>query len=79
MRYLVAEQMRKSSSKTAKESTKRPRGLYRGQIWMAPDFNAPMEFIEVNGEMLLVPERSSATKKKSKSKRLKSARKNAQL
>ena len=79
MRYLVAEQMRKSSSKTAKESTKRPRDLYRGQIWMAPDFNAPMEFIEVNGEMLLVPERSSATKKKSKSKRLKSARKNAQL
>jgi|SoimicMinimDraft_5_1059733.scaffolds.fasta_scaffold96489_1 hypothetical protein len=79
MRYLVAEQMRKSSSKTAKESTKRPLGLYRGQIWMAPDFNAPMEFIEVNGEMLLVPERSSATKKKSKSKRLKSARKNAQL
>jgi len=77
MRYLVAEQMRKSSSKTAKESTKRPLGLYRGQIWMAPDFNAPMEFIEVNGEMLLVPERSSATKKKSK--RLKSARKNAQL
>jgi len=52
MRYLVAEQMRKSSSKTAKESTKRPLGLYRGQIWMAPDFNAPMEFIEVNGEML---------------------------
>ncbi len=62
-----------------KSSTKRPLGLYRGQIWMAPDFDAPMEFIEVNGEMLLVPERSSATKKKSKSKRLKSARKNAQL
>jgi len=79
MRHLVAEQMRKSSSKTAKESTKRPLGLYRGQIWMAPDFNAPMEFIEVNGEMLLVPERSSATKKRVKSKRLKSARKNAQL
>ena len=43
---------------------------------MAPDFDAPMEFIEVDGDIVLVPERSSVSKKKGK--RLKSARKRAQ-
>jgi hypothetical protein len=66
----------KKSSKSTQTSTKRPLGLYRGQIWMAPDFDAPMEFIEVDGDMVLVPERSSISKKKDK--RLKSARKRAQ-
>jgi hypothetical protein len=68
--------MKKSFSKSTQKSTKRPLGLYRGQIWMAPDFDAPMEFIEVDGDMVLVPERSSISKKKDK--RLKSARKRAQ-
>ena len=58
--------MKKSSSKSIQKSTKRPLGLYHGQIWMAPDFDAPMKFVEVNGDMLLVPDRARATKKKSK-------------
>jgi hypothetical protein len=68
--------MKKPSSKAAEQSTKRPLGLYRGQIWMASDFNAPMKFIELNGDMLLVPDRSRAIKKKGKKR--KSARKSAQ-
>ncbi len=76
LRYIVDENMKKTSSKAAEQSTKRPLGLYRGQIWMAPDFNAPMKFVEVNGDMLLVPDRSRAIKKKGK--RQKAARKSSQ-
>jgi hypothetical protein len=53
----------KHSSKPRK-TRKRPLGLFRGQIWMAPDFDAPMKFIQVNGDMLLVPDRSRPIKKR---------------
>jgi hypothetical protein len=56
----------KRPSKSRKNPAKRPLGLYRDQIWMAPDFDAPMKFVEVNGDMLLVPDRARATKKKGK-------------
>jgi len=56
MQYIVAKKMKKSSSKAARKPTKRPLGLYRGQIWMAPDFNAPLELVEASGEMGLMPE-----------------------
>jgi hypothetical protein len=58
--------MKKTSSRAAEQSTKRSLGLYHGQIWMAPDFDAPMKFVEVKGDMLLVPDRSRAIKKKGK-------------
>jgi hypothetical protein len=37
---------------------------------MAPDFNAPMEFIEVDGEMVLVPEDRVLARKRLKSQNL---------
>jgi len=52
----------KNSSKLRK-TRKRPVGSYRGQIWMAPDFNAPLECIE-SSELLASPAESSKTAKK---------------
>jgi len=36
----------KHSSKSRKNPRKRPLGLYRGEIWMAPDFNAQMKLVD---------------------------------
>jgi len=55
----------KHSSKSRKNPRKRPLGLFRGEIWIAPDFDAPMELVEDDeGRMALVPATPSDTKKK---------------
>jgi len=55
----------KHSSKSRKDPRKRPLGFLRGEIWMAPDFDAPMELVEDDeGRMALVPAIPSDTKKK---------------
>jgi hypothetical protein len=56
----------KRPSKSPKNSAKRPLGLFRGEIWMAPDFDAPMEFIESAKLRLLEAEASRGRKKKAK-------------
>jgi hypothetical protein len=33
----------KRSQKSSKKPDKRPLGLFRGEIWMAPDFDAPLD------------------------------------
>jgi hypothetical protein len=45
---------------------KRPLGLYRDQIGMAPDFDAPMELIESAKLRLLEAEVSRSRKRKAK-------------
>jgi hypothetical protein len=61
--------MKTYPSKARKKPAKRPLGFYRGQIWMAPDFDAPMEFIETSEGMELVPETASSVKKKGKGRK----------
>jgi hypothetical protein len=46
----------KRSSKPRKNPLKRPLGLYRGQIWMSPDFNDPWELVETADGWELRPE-----------------------
>lgn len=54
----------KHSSKTRKNPRKRPLGFLRGEIWMAPDFDAPMKLVEDDeGRMALVPDSSSSSPK----------------
>lgn len=44
------------------KSKKRPLGLYRGQIWMSPDFNDPWELVETaDGGWELRPESPKAS------------------
>jgi len=56
----------KRPSKSHKNPAKRPLGLFRGEIWMAPDFDAPMELIESAKLSLLEAEASGGRKKKAK-------------
>jgi hypothetical protein len=58
--------MKKSSLNPGQKSTKRPLGLFRGEIWTAPDFDAPMELIESAKLSLLEAEVSRGRKKKAK-------------
>ena len=58
--------MKESSRKSAQKSTKRPLGLYGNQIWIAPDFDAPMELIESAELRLLEAEASRGRKKNAK-------------
>jgi hypothetical protein len=53
----------KNSSKSRKNPHKRPLG-FRGEIWIAPDFDAPMKLVEDDeGRMALVPDDSSSSPK----------------
>jgi len=56
----------KRASKPNKDRGKCPLGLFRGEIWMAPDFDAPMELIESAKLSLLEAEASRSRKKKAK-------------
>jgi hypothetical protein len=61
----------KRSSKPRKNGNKRPLGLFRGQIWIAPDFDAPLELVETSELLALRSKNSKTTKrtiKKAKSK-----------
>jgi len=54
----------KNFSKSRKNPHKRPLGLLRGEIWIAPDFDAPMKLVEDDeGRMALVPDDSSSSPK----------------
>jgi hypothetical protein len=53
------------SSKPGKHG-KRPLGLFRGQIRMAPDFDAPMKLVEDIGETGLASENKNSPNKKTK-------------
>lgn len=46
-----------------KKPSKRPLGLYRGQIWIAPDFNAPLMLVEDPEAKRLVTDRGNRAKK----------------
>lgn len=56
----------KRASKPNKDRGKRHLGLFRGEIWMAPDFDAPMELIESAKLSLLEAGASRNRKKKAK-------------
>jgi hypothetical protein len=58
----------KRSSKPRK-TRKRPLGLFRGEIWIAPDFDAPMELVESSKLAALEALKSGAPKKKAKVRR----------
>jgi hypothetical protein len=58
----------KRSSKPRKTG-KRPLGLFRGEIWIAPDFDAPMELVESSKLAALEALKSGAPKKKAKVRR----------
>ena len=58
-----------SISKTKENASKRPLGFLRGQIWMAPDFDAPLELVESSKLAALEAEKSGARKKKAKVRR----------
>jgi len=51
----------KHSSKPRKNS-KRPLGFYRGEIWMAPDFDAPLMLVADSEAKALTPDKSVAKK-----------------
>jgi hypothetical protein len=53
----------KRSSKS-RENRKRPLGFYRGKIWMAPDFDAPLMLVDDSEAKALTPE--SIAKKRNK-------------
>jgi hypothetical protein len=53
----------KHTPKPRKTVSKRPLGFLKGEIWMAPDFNAPLEFVE-SSELLALRTESSKTAKK---------------
>jgi hypothetical protein len=56
----------KHSSKSRKNPRKRPLGLYRGKIWIAPDFDAPLMLVEDPEAKALTPDKSVAKKRKKK-------------
>jgi len=56
----------KHSSKSRKNPRKRPLGLYRGEIWMAPDFDAPMKLVDDCEVTELATDKNVATKRKKK-------------
>jgi hypothetical protein len=58
----------KRSSKPHK-TRKRPLGLFRGEIWIAPDFDAPMELVESSKLAILEGLKSGVPKKKAKVRR----------
>jgi hypothetical protein len=53
----------KHTPKPRKTVSKRPLGFLKGEIWMASDFSAPLEFIE-SSELLALRIESSKTAKK---------------
>ena len=58
----------KRTSKPRKTS-KRPLGLFRGQIWIAPDFDAPMKLVDDLGEIGLAAENKSTPNEKAKAQK----------
>lgn len=58
-----------SLSSKPKESSKRPLGFLRGEIWMAPDFDAPLELVNSSKLAALEAEKSGAPKKTAKVRR----------
>ena len=46
-----------------KKPSKRPLGLYRGQIWIAPDFDAPLMLVEDPEAKKLVTDKGNRAKK----------------
>lgn len=46
-----------------KKPSKRPLGLYRGQIWIAPDFDAPLMLVEDPEAKRLVTDKGNRAKK----------------
>ena len=56
----------KRSSKSRKNLRKRPLGLFRGKIWIAPDFNVPMKLVDDYEAMESAPDKGVAKKRKKK-------------
>jgi hypothetical protein len=66
-----------ATSKTPKKVSKRPLGFLRDEIWMAPDFDAPMELIE--SEKLRILEAEASHNRKTKAKPGGAAKKKSSL
>jgi hypothetical protein len=50
-------------SPEARKNGKRPLGLFRGEIWMSPDFNTPMMLVDDPEAKKLVQDKRNRTKK----------------
>jgi hypothetical protein len=56
----------KHSSKLRKNPRKRPLGFLRGEIWMAPDFDAPLMLVDDSEAKALTPDKIAAKKRNKK-------------
>lgn len=56
----------KQSQKPRKNTGKRPLGLYRDQIWIAPDFDAPLMLVEDREAKALTLKKNVAKKRNKK-------------